>query len=198
MVQVLIVYASDHGHTQQAAVAVAEGAESAPNASVRHCGADRVEPGDLSDADALILGTPVHMGSPHWEIKRFIDEVLGGLWVQDRLVGRVGGVFATGGGLGGAGGGCELAMLTMVSALVEMGMILTPLPKSTPSFQQGGLHWGPYVRCGSAAGRAIELPAPSLPLLRSHGLNVARVASLTAGQPARSAFGTSLSSTNGV
>ncbi len=188
MTHIFVLYASDYGHTREAARAVAEGAERIAGSGVRCLPTCEVGTKDLEDADALILGSPVHMGSLHWEIKRFIDQSLAGLWTRDRLVGRVGGVFATGGGLGGAGGGCELAMLSMFSVLAELGMLLVPLPKRTARFEAGGLHWGPYARCGSDAKTQTEVPGESLRLLGEHGANVARVAALTASQPRRSAF----------
>ncbi len=189
MSRVLVLFASDYGHTREAAQAVAAGAALLSGTRVRCVPTAEVSAGELEEADAMVLGTPVHMGSVHWEIKRFIDQTLGGFWARDRLVGRVGGVFATGGGLGGAGAGCELAMLSMLSVLAELGMVLVPLPKNTEAYSAGGLHWGPYARCASDAEAQTAVSADCLELMRAHGTNVARVASLLANQPTRSAFG---------
>jgi NAD(P)H dehydrogenase (quinone) len=188
MPQVIVVYESNYGHTERAAAVVAEGAEQVSGVSVRCRAVGQVTKDDVLDSNALLLGTPVHMGSVHWGIKRFIDEVLSGLWSQDLMVGRVGGVFATGGGLGGAGGGCELAMLSMLSVMAELGMVLVPLPKNSEGFARGGLHWGAYVRCATSAQAQTDIPDHCLPLLREHGANVARVAALSASRPTRSAF----------
>lgn len=177
MAHVLVIYASDYGHTEAAGEAVSRGAEGA-GASVRTLAVGDATRQSVLDADAIVLGTPVHMGSVHWGIKRFIDDTLSGLWTRDLMVGRVGGVFATGGGIGGAGGGCELAMLSMLSTLAELGMVLVPLPKSSKSFPHGGLHWGPYARCGSDELTQAPLPATSMPLFTAHGRNIARVASI--------------------
>lgn len=186
MGKVLVIYASDYGHTKQAAEAVALGAEGLTGTAVRVRPASRATVEDVLDADGLVLGSPVHMGSVHWQIKRFIDETLSGMWTRDLLVGRAGGVFTTGGGLGGAGGGCEFAMLSMLAVLAELGMVLVPLPKSTEGFSDSGLHWGPYARCGTPEGQQAELPSHSFPLLQAHGANVARVASLAARHESRS------------
>ncbi|MGD1915504.1 MAG: flavodoxin family protein [Phycisphaerales bacterium] len=189
---VLVIYASDYGHTKRAAAEVALGVERVVGTNVRLRSAAEVTREDVLDADGLILGSPVHMGSIHWELKRFIDETLSALWNQDLMVGRVGGVFATGGGYGGAGGGCELAMLSMLATLAELGMVIVPLPKCTESYAHGGLHWGPYARCGSDELSHTPPPAESLPLLMAHGQNVARVVSQlspqTAGRIARPSF----------
>ena len=186
MGKVLVIYASDYGHTKRAAELVAMGAESVADTFVRSRSASQATADDVLDADGLIIGSPVHMGSVHWQIKRFIDETLSGLWSRDLVVGRVGGVFTTGGGLGGAGGGSEFAMLSMLAVLAELGMVLVPLPKSTEGFANAGLHWGPYARCGTPDGQQADLPDHSLPLLRAHGANVARVASLAARNSSRS------------
>lgn len=178
MGKVLIIYASDYGHTKRAAAEVARGAQRVSGTDVMTRSAAEATREDVLGADGLILGSPVHMGSVHWQMKRFIDETLSGLWNQDLMVGRAGGVFATGGGLGGAGGGCELAMLCMMATLAELGMVLVPLPKSAESYVHGGLHWGPYARCGSDELSAISTPTECIPLLAAHGRNVARLASL--------------------
>ncbi len=185
----LIIYVSDYGHTRRAAEAVAEGAERVSGIAVRVLAAEAVERDDLLDADALVLGSPVHMGSMHWQMRRFVDETLSGLWTRDLLVGRVGGVFATGGGLGGAGGGCELAMLSMLAVMAELGMVLVPLPKSSDGFRYGGLHWGPYARCASDELAPATPVAGSTTLFESHGAHVARVASQLSARPDRLAVG---------
>jgi multimeric flavodoxin WrbA len=53
---------------------------------------------DLLHADVIIFGTPVHMGSMAWQLKKLIDETAK-LWMEGALEGKIGGVFATGGGL---------------------------------------------------------------------------------------------------
>ncbi|MBD2771397.1 flavodoxin family protein [Iningainema tapete] len=58
---------------------------------------------EVRQCHALILGSPVHMGMLDWRIKKFIDSSVYQLWLVDELVGKVAGVFATGGGYGNAG-----------------------------------------------------------------------------------------------
>lgn len=186
MTKVLVIYASDYGHTKRAADAVALGAETVAGTSVRSRSALSVTADDVLDADGLIIGSPVHMGSVHWHIKRFIDETLSSFWNRELLVGRAGGVFTTGGGLGGAGGGCEFTMLSMLAVLAELGLVIVPLPKSTEGFAGCGHHWGPYARCGTTAGAQSDIPDHCLPTLQAHGANVARVASFAARSDARS------------
>jgi NAD(P)H dehydrogenase (quinone) len=138
---------------------------------------------DVTAADALVLGSPVHMGSMDWRVKGFIDKVCGGLWMQDKMTGKVGAVFVSGGGFGSAGGGCELTMLSMMTNLAELGLLLVPLPKSAAGYAKGGLHWGPYGRSMTEDMQPIEggVPDERTEAARNHGANVARVAALVHG-----------------
>jgi len=97
--------------------------------------------------------------------------------MQDKMNGKVGAVFVTGGGFGNAGGGCEIAMLSMMSNLAELGLLLVPLPKNTA-------HWGPYGRSMTEDMQPIEggVPDERTEAARNHGANVARVAVATRGK----------------
>ncbi|MCC6145316.1 MAG: NAD(P)H-dependent oxidoreductase [Candidatus Hydrogenedentes bacterium] len=177
MVNVLIAYASDYGSTRKMAEAIAQGVVEEGGQPVLRL-AEEASAEDLLASDAILLGTPVHMGSPDWRLKKLIDSVFSRLWMKDALVGRVGGVFATGGGFGGGGGGAEIAVLALLNNLAEMGMVLVPLPKNTPGYAQGGLQWGPYARTHDAAGVPAGVDEGQLEAARYHGRNVARVAQL--------------------
>jgi len=184
MVNVLIVYATDWGSTKKMAEAMAAGVSTVDGAEATVKTAEEATADDVTAADALVLGSPVHMGCMDWRVKRFIDKVCGGLWMQDKLVGRVGAVFVSGGGFGSAGGGCEIAMLSMMNNLAELGLLLVPLPKSTPGYPKGGLQWGPYGRSMTEDMQPIEggVPEERIEAARNHGANVARVAALAKGK----------------
>ena len=83
----------------------------------------------LLSCDALVIGTPVHMGSIDWRVKKFIDTVCSVAWMQDKLIGKVGAVLASGSGYGNAGGGCELAMLSVFRQYCGTRPLIVPLPK---------------------------------------------------------------------
>lgn len=174
MTEVLIVYSTTWGSTKKMAEAIAEGAGSECNVVIKE--ADKATKEDVLKADALILGSPVHMGSMDWKVKKFIDEICSGLWMEDKLNGKVGAVFASGGGFGSAGGGCELTMLSMMNNLVELGLIMIPLPKNTPGYAHAGLQWGPYGRSMGINMEKTGLPDEMLEVARHHGRNVARAA----------------------
>ncbi|MCX8044021.1 MAG: NAD(P)H-dependent oxidoreductase [Desulfobacterota bacterium] len=182
MANVIVIYATDYGNTKKMAEALAQGAASVPMTIVTLKEALAVTMDDLTAADAIVLGSPVHMGSMHWKMKKMIDEVCSRLWMPDALVGKVGAVFASGGGFGGAGEGVELAMLSMVNNLVELGMIFVPLPKNTAHYADGGLQWGPYGRSGDHDGKPVGIADSVLEVCTAHGANIARVAQELAGK----------------
>ncbi|HPO14535.1 MAG TPA: NAD(P)H-dependent oxidoreductase [Candidatus Hydrogenedentes bacterium] len=182
MTKVLVIYASDYGSTRKMAEAVAEGAVGIPGVEALIRNAEETTAEDMTSSQAIIFGTPVHMGSMDWRVKKLIDTVCSGLWAKDALTGKVGAVFATGGGLGSAGGGAELAMLSLMANLAECGMILVPLPKHTPKYEYGGLHWGPYARTTNLAHEPIGVSEEQLAVAKTHGANVARVAVALAGK----------------
>ena len=92
------------------------------------------------------------------------------------MLGKVGAVFASGCGYGGAGGGCELTMLGLLNNIAELGMIIVPLPKSTPGYAAGGLEWGPYGRAHDENLYRVGLSDPQLVAAEHHGRHVSRVA----------------------
>lgn len=178
MSKVLIVYATNYGNTKKMAEAIAEGAKSVNKTIVDIKTAEEVTAEQVQAADALIVGSPVHMGSPDWRVKKFIDTVCSKLWMGDKLIGKVGGVFACGGGYGSAGGGCEVTMLALLNNLAELGLILVPLPKNTPGYNHGGLQWGPYARSMGVNMEQTGVSKESLEAAFHHGANIARAAGI--------------------
>ncbi len=182
MAKILIVYASDYGNTRKLAETVADGARSVAGTEVIVKTADEATAEDLQGADALMLGSPVHMGSVDWRVKKFIDTACSRHWMQNTATGKVGAVFATGSGYGNVGAGAELTLLSMLNNIAELGMIIVPLPKGTPGYAKSGLHWGAYAR---SAGENLEQTGVSdeaLTAARHHGANVARLAAIVQGK----------------
>ena len=184
MTNILIVYATDWGSTKKMAEAAAAGVATVEGAQATVKTAEEAKAEDVEAADALILGSPVHMGSMDWRVKKFIDQVCSQLWMTDKIVGKVGAVFVSGGGFGNAGGGCELTMLAMMNNLAELGLLLVPLPKNTPGYPAGGLQWGPYGRSMTEDLKPIEggVPDERIEAVQHHGANVARVAAAVKGK----------------
>jgi NAD(P)H dehydrogenase (quinone) len=174
MAQVLIVFASDYGNTEKMANAVADGVNSVDNVSAVLKKAEEATADDMTASDGVIFGSPVHMGSVDWRVKKFIDTVCSGLWMQDSMNGRVAGVFTSGGGFGGAGGGTEVAMLSILNTIAELGMLIVPLPKNTENYTKGGLHWGPYGRSADQNMEHVGVSDEALLVAKKHGANIAR------------------------
>lgn len=180
---VLVSYASGHGTTEAFARSVAEGAEAVQGVKVTLKKTEDTTVTDFASADGVILGSPVHMGSIDWRVKKLIDEVCAYMWISDSAVGKVGGVFVCGSGVGNVGGGSELAMLTMLANLAELGMVIVPLPRTTPGYFTNGLHWGPAGITGENEDHTpVGVPDEQLIVARHHGMNVARVTAALAGQ----------------
>jgi len=169
--RVAIVYASQTGRTRRMAEAAAEGATS-EGAEVTLVTAAEASPGVLLEADAVLLGTGVHMGGMEPAMSAFLERTAP-MWLEGRLVGRLGGAFVSA-GAGGRGGG-ELVLLSLLAALAEHGMLIVPMPNRLEGFGGGGCHWGPLAwtnpRRGEAGPTAVHLAAA-----RSHGAHVARTA----------------------
>ena len=182
MAKILVVYASDYGNTEKMANAVAAGVRSVTAGEAVVKKAEEVTADDITASDGIVFGSPVHMGSMDWRIKKMIDTVCSGLWMQNLVVGKVGGVFATGSGFGGAGGGAELTLLSMLNNLVELGLIVVPLPKNTPGYPKGGMQWGPYGRSADENLQPIGVSDDALAVARLHGANIARAADAIKGQ----------------
>ncbi|MGC8658691.1 MAG: NAD(P)H-dependent oxidoreductase, partial [Desulfomonilaceae bacterium] len=165
-----------HGIFETSSKALAEGVKAVPDCNAELKKAEDAKMDDLASCDALVLGSPVHMGSIDWRVKKFIDTVCSGAWMQDKIVGKVGAVFASGAGYGGGGGGCELTMLALMNNLAELGLIIVPLPKSTPGYQSAGLQWGPYGRAHAEDLSPKGLSDDQLLSSHHHGKHVARAA----------------------
>jgi NAD(P)H dehydrogenase (quinone) len=118
MAKVLICYYSRTHHTEHMAEAVAEGVGQVDRAEPEVRSVDRVSPQDLVNYDGIILGSPVYYGSMAHEIKQLLDE---SITIHGKLVGKVGGAFASSANVGG---GNESAVMHMLQALLIHGCVL--------------------------------------------------------------------------
>lgn len=169
--RVLIVVASRTGRTARMAEAVAEGAKDA-GADVVVRRAEEAGGDDLLAADAVILGSGVHMGGIESAMRAFFERAAP-LWLQGALQGRLGAAFATAGA--GARGGGELALLALLAFLAENGMLLVPAHSRLDGFAAAGCHWGPIAWTNPRQGAAGPTEA-HLRLARAHGRHVAECA----------------------
>lgn len=175
--RLLVAYDSWDGHCAVVARHLGDGARSV-GANVSVMRVTDIVRHDLRDLDGLVTGSPVHQRAMSWQMKKFIDEICEPAWFYDELVGRVGGVFTTGGGHGDAGGGCEMAQLSMLANLAACGCVLVPFAKLTRGFDVAGTHWGPHVRITGADMDPLApeaLPAEALEGAFHHGAAIARI-----------------------
>jgi NAD(P)H dehydrogenase (quinone) len=166
--RVLVVVASAAGRTARMAEAVAEGAQEA-GAEVVVRRADEAGDADLLAADAVILGSGVHMSGVESSMRAFLERSAP-LWLRGALVGKLGAAFVSAGA--GARGGAELALLSLLAFLAENGMLLVSVHNREEAFSTGGCHWGPVAWTNPRRGVAGPTGG-HLALARAHGRHVA-------------------------
>lgn len=139
--RILIVVASQTGRTLQMAEAVADGAREA-GAEVTVRSSQDAQPEEAAEVDALILGSGVHMGGIESSMRAFLERT-SPQWLAGDLVGKLGAAFVSAGK--GGRGGAELALVSLLSALAEHGMLIVPMSNRVEGFLAGGSHWGPVA-----------------------------------------------------
>ena len=128
MKKLLILYDSSTGHTEKMARFVEKGVTmTAVEVETKNVTEATVD--DLLTADGIILGSPTYFGVMAAELKEFVDKSIKHF---GKLGGKVGGAFATSGGIGG---GNETTIISIIEALLIHGMIIQGTTK--------GGHYGP-------------------------------------------------------
>jgi len=194
MSKILVLYYSSYGHIETLAKAVAEGAgqvagtevavkrvpELVPEeiATKSHFKLDQAAPiatvNELVDYDAIIIGTPTRYGRMASQMANFLDQT-GGLWFQDKLVGKVGSVFTS---TASQHGGQETTITSTIVNLMHFGMIIVGLPYSEKRLTDittvnGGT---PYGASTIANGDGSRLPSEAeLEMAKYQGRHVAEV-----------------------
>lgn len=181
MTKILVLYYSSYGHIETMAQAVAEGASSVPGvtatikrvpeivpaevAAASHFKTDQVAAiatvDELAEYDAIIIGTPTRFGNMAAQMKNFLDQT-GALWVQGKLIGKVGGVFTS---TATQHGGQESTILATINVLMHHGLLIVGLPYSFQgqmglSEIHGGSPYGATTIAGADGSRqpsAIDL-----------------------------------------
>jgi NAD(P)H:quinone oxidoreductase, type IV len=194
MTKVLVLYYSSYGHIEEMAAAIAEGARSVgaeavvkrvpelvPEDVAKKSGfkLDQTAPvasvQELPEYDAIIFGTPTRYGNMAAQMKQFIDQT-GGLWFQDKLVGKVGSVFTS---TATQHGGQESTILSFHTVLLHLGFVVVGLPYSfkgqlTLDEITGGSPYGATTIAGGDGSRRPS--ANELDAARFQGRHVAEIA----------------------
>ena len=166
--KLLVVVASDTGRTWRMGEALAEGARET-SADVELVRAAEAQPEQVLRADALVLGSGVHMGGMESSMRAFCER-LAPLWMQGALIGKVGAAFASAGN--GGRGGAELTLISLWANLAEHGMLLVPMHNRLARYAQAGCHWGPVAWTNPRKGE-VGPNAAHLEAARAHGRHVA-------------------------
>lgn len=201
MTKVLVLYYSSYGHIETLAHAVADGVRQAgalaqvkrvpelvPEHVARKAGYRTSQPADvasvaeLPEYDAIVIGTPTRFGNMAAQMKNFLDQC-GGLWADDRLVGKVGSVFTS---TGSQHGGQESTILATHTVLLHLGMVIVGLPYSFKGQLRmdavtGGSLYGASTLADDGSGGDRQPSENELEGARYQGRHVARVAAALAG-----------------
>ncbi len=170
--EILVLYYSQHGATQQMAQLIARGIEQvegvrarlrtvpkvsavceATEASIPGSGAPYAELSDLVECIGLALGSPTRFGNMAGAMKYFWDST-SSLWMKHALVGKPAALFTS---TSSMHGGQESTLLSMMLPLLHHGMVILGLPYSEPELattQNGGTPYG----ASHVAGLTSDMP----------------------------------------
>ena len=158
--EILVLYYSRYGATEQLARLIGQGIESVPGVGARlrtvpavstvceaseppvpKDGPPYVEYADLEECIGLALGSPTRFGNMAAPLKYFLDGSTS-QWLGGALQGKPACVFTSTGSLHG---GQETTLLSMMIPLFHHGMVLLGLPYSNPELMNttsGGTPYG--------------------------------------------------------
>jgi NAD(P)H dehydrogenase (quinone) len=119
MGKILVLYYSRTGNTQKMAMAVAEGVARVAGMECRVKSTREALAEDLTWCDGVAVGSPTNFGTIAWEMKKWWDEVPFDLWLK--LDGKIGCAFSSSGGWGG---GAELNCMTLLTILMNYGLLV--------------------------------------------------------------------------
>lgn len=173
MLNILVLYYSNTGATEQLAQFIARGINeingceailrTVPKVSPTCEATDSEIPGsgapfatydDLINCHGLALGSPTRFGNMAAPLKYFLDG-MGGIWFSGQLIGKPAAVFTS---TGSMHGGQETTLLTMMLPLLHQGMLLVGLPYSESELsntQSGGTPYGASHVAGANGDRPI-------------------------------------------
>ena len=195
MTRILVLFYSETGTTETMAKAVAEGAagvegtevtlkqvpELVPEKVLEESGAKTdqeapvAEPGELADYDAVIFGTPTRFGNMCAQMRNFLDQT-GALWMNGKLVGKVGSVFTS---TASQHGGQETTITSFHNTLIHHGMVVVGVPYTCDALTtmdevMGGSAYGAATMADADGSR---MPSEKeLTIARFQGEHVAKIA----------------------
>lgn len=136
---------------------------------------------DIREADALVIGSPTRFGHMTRPMMAFLERI-GPLWREGALIGKVGAVFTS---TGGMHSGHETTLLTLIMSLFQHGMIVAGVPHSVDALIETRFGGSP-LGAGAVTtfnGRR-EVDENELAIARALGARVARLAHQVEPEPA--------------
>jgi NAD(P)H dehydrogenase (quinone) len=195
MAKILILYYSTYGHVERMAEEAAAGARSVAGSEValkrvpelmprevaEKAGAKLdqkapiADPLELADFDAIMIGTPTRYGRLPAQMANFLDQT-GSLWMQNKLVGKVGSAFTS---TASQHGGQETTLFSAITTMLHLGMIIVGLPYTAQGLLRldeitGGTPYGATTIAGAKGER--QPSQNELELVRFQGRIVAETA----------------------
>jgi NAD(P)H dehydrogenase (quinone) len=199
-IKVNVIFYSMYGHVYKMAEAIAEGARSVAGAEVKVLQVAETIPDDmlekygakaarasfakvptatldnLSEAHAVIFGTPTRFGNMAGQMRSFLDQT-GPIWFSGGLIGKVGSVFAS---TASQHGGQETTITSFHTTLLHHGMIIVGVPYSEAGLLDmnaisGGTPYGATTMAGADGSR--QPTENELKIARYQGKHVAEITS---------------------
>lgn len=134
-----------------------------------------ITPEQLSEADAIIFGTPTRFGNMTAQMRNFLDQT-GPLWMKGSLIGKVGSVFTS---TATQHGGQETTITSFHTTLLHHGMVIVGVPYSEQRLMNmdeisGGTPYGASTLAGVDGSR--QPSENELAIARFQGRHVAEIA----------------------
>lgn len=197
--KVQVVFYSMYGHIYKMAEAIAAGVQEVPNVDValyqvqelvpddvlEKSGAKAaraafahvpyIKPEQLTEADAIIFGTPTRFGNMAAQMRNFLDQT-GSMWMDGSLIGKVGSVFTS---TASQHGGQETTITSFHTTLLHQGMIIVGAPYSEQRLLgmdeiSGGTPYGATTIVSADGSR--QPSENELAIARFQGRHVAQIA----------------------
>ena len=196
--KVQVIFSSMYGHVYKMAEEVAAGVRDAgadvklyqvselvPDDVLERVGAKAArqafahvpvaKPEQMTEADAIIFGTPTRFGNMCAQMRNFFDQT-GQLWFKGGLEGKVGSVFTS---TATQHGGQETTITSFHSTLLHHGMIIVGVPYTESGLLYldeitGGTPYGASTLGGGDGSR--QPTANELKIARFQGRRVAEIA----------------------
>jgi len=190
-IEILVVYYSTNGSTEEMAKKIARGVEETDGASARlrsvapvstvceaieptvpNAGAPYATTEDIEECDGLIMGSPTHFGNVAAPMKHYIDST-SNQWMNGALIGKPAAVFTS---TASQHGGQETTLLTMMMPLLHHGMMIVGLPYSEQALLDTITGGSPYGASHTSTKRDNVLSEHEHDLCRALGRRVAETA----------------------